>query len=103
MNNRKSLSDRRRADHKKKRREKRISDTVGNWIFHGFFPVDKNGKWTDNEDEIVRYKRYDSPHRRTKFLKRQSNKAIRNMDVDEDVALKGGDYKKVFDYQWELH
>lgn len=101
MTRTRTMADRRHSEERHKKRQKWISSICG-W-FHGYFPVGHDGYWTDEEDEILYYKRYDSPHNRTKFLKRQSNKAIRKMDVEKDEALKGGDYKKVYDYQWELH
>ena len=98
---RKSRRDRRRNDALKKKKAKAISETGG--FFNPYYPVDKHGNHTDNEDDIAYYKRQYESSNRTKFLKRQSNKAIRKMDVEDDVALSGGDYKKVYDYQWELH
>lgn len=99
---RKARRDRRRNDALKKKRAKRISENSS--CFRGYYPVDKHGEYADDEEDVAYYKRMNESHKQTKFLKRQSNKAIRSMDIDEeDATMNGGDYKKVYDYQWELH
>lgn len=66
----------------------------------GYYPVDKHGNYTEDESQIAYFKRYDTPSN-SKFLKRQSNKKIRRMNTED--AMRGGEYKKVFDYWWELY
>ena len=58
--------------------------------------------WTGNKDEILYYaKVYKSKHTvRYSYYKRYSNKKVRKYDID--VRLKGGAYKKVFDYWWTV-
>ena len=86
--------------HQKK--AKRIWEMNSNRFYHpfGYYPVDKNGDFTDDPDQIAYYKRYNTTQY-SKFLKRQSNKKIRKM-ITED-ALRGSDYKKLYDYWWELY
>lgn len=84
----------------KKKHKKAWEETHGYHPF-GYYPVDKNGNYTRNEEEIAYYKRDNGYQARKKLLKRQSNKKIRKFVSEE--ALKGGEYKKVFDYWWELY
>lgn len=97
-----SLDQKRRLESRHKKRHMRIWEMTKNSYYHpfGYYPVDKHGDYTNNKDEIAYYKRI-SGSRMSKFLKRQSNKKIRRKILDE--ALKGGDYKKWFDYWWELY
>lgn len=98
-----SRENKRNNDERAKRKNREIWEIHKNRFYHpfGYYPVDKHGRYTNEESEIAYYKRYDTPHPLTKFLKRQSNKKVRN--IDPDVALRGGEYKKVYDYWWELY
>lgn len=100
--NGRSASYKRKLEVREKKRHKRISDAINRKFYHpfGYYPVDDRGKYTNEEEEITYYKRYRTTQL-SKFLKRQSNKKIRHMDIDE--ALQGGDYKKVYDYWWILY
>lgn len=41
--------------------------------------------------------------KRSKYLKRQSNRVLRNLAINENsTQLKGSSYRKFFDYWWEL-
>ena len=56
---------------------------------------------TDDEDEILFYRRYSCHPKYRKYLKRQSNKKVRRTNQEE--LLRGSDYKKLFDLWWELY
>ena len=100
--NGRSASYKRKLEVREKKRHKRIWDVNSGRYYHpfGYYPVDRCGKYTDDEEAVVYYKRYNTTQR-SKFLKRQGNKKIRRMN--DDIALNGGDYKKVYEYQWELY
>lgn len=87
--------------HQKKARQ--IWEANNGRFYHpfGYYPVDKNGNPTDDESQIAYFKRYDTSSSRSKFLKRQSNKKIRRMNTED--TMRGGEYKKIFDYWWELY
>ena len=95
----KRAAKRRKDDRKHKRKAREIWES-GDSYYGGYYPVDKHGNYADEEDDIAYFKRADTG-KRSSFLKKQSNKKIRHEDSDE--ALKGGEYKKKYDYKWELY
>ena len=64
--------------------------------------VDKNRKYTDSEAEMTHVKKaYKSAHaNRYRYYKKVAAKAVRRLSLN--ISLKGSEYKKVFDYKWEI-
>lgn len=94
----KRAAQRRKEDRKHKRKARKI--WAEGSFYGGYYPVDKHGNYADEEENIAYFKREDTG-KRSRFLKKQSNRKIRQDNSDE--ALKGGEYKKKFDYRWELY
>ena len=63
-------------------------------------PVDEYGHYVKSNDEISYYRRvYYS--KRAAYHKKQSNKAIRKT---KNISVRDrGNYKKVYDVEWEIH
>lgn len=76
----------RRAKEQKAKDKMQEASTHSHKGWYGYYY--QNGHWA----KMYRGKR-------SKWLKRQSNKAIRR---DKDFVGSNGDYKKKYDYWWEL-
>ena len=65
------------------------------------YGVDRQGNWTDNDADVLYYKKcYKSKHAsRFKYYKNQSSRKVRR---NKDLVLKGGEYKKFYEYQWNI-
>lgn len=61
-------------------------------------PVDCNGDYTDDPDD-VKYIRREYRGRMSKFLKKIGNRKIRRYNGD---ISSGCEYKRLFDFWWEL-
>lgn len=90
-----------RYDRNKKYKRKLINlarKNIGKW-FPPAFPVNENGDWTDNIEEMYRIKRLYRGSR-SKYLKKMSNKKLRRFKGN--VSNHGG-YRKVYDLWWEMY
>lgn len=91
---------RRIFDAKAKNKLKRLSK-IGGYPSPAF-PVDVNGRYTDDADKIVYYKRIVCSGNNGgvgKWLQRITNKRFRK---NTDIAPKGNGYRRCFDKMWEL-
>lgn len=71
------------------------------WYYPYCCPKDKYGRTCDlTSEDMVWVKRYYRGARKSKYLKRQSNKSVRNYS---DEIQNGSSYKKLFNYWWELY
>ena len=88
------------AEWRKKNQTKRRSKNREYYLFSGYFPVDKHGRYADNDEDVAYYKRLNRDSPRSKYLKHQSNKAVRKYKGD---LIRPSDYRKIFEYWWTLH
>ena len=97
----KPASQRRINDSLHRKHTENIWNANSNRFYHpfGYFPVDEDGRYTDNKDEVAYYKRFTWKPGRKKWMKRRSNKKLRRSDPD--VAYRGGKYKRIFNYYWQ--
>ena len=79
--------DRVRSDEKKKRRTIERCESLNTW----------RGPWVE-DGRNGKYIKQPSHSRRQRFLKKQSNKVVRR----NGKAMQGNQYRRCFDYQWEL-
>ena len=100
---RESIATNRDKEERSKKHREKLWKIHSHRFYHpfGYYPVGEGGRFTDDEDEILFYRRYSCHPKYRKYLKRQSNKAVRRMDQEE--LLRGSDYKKLFDLWWELY
>lgn len=64
------------------------------------YPVDENGDYHGDVNTATYFKR-EYRGSRSKYLKRQSNKKLRR--YKGEVFMRGGGYRKVFDFWWEMY
>lgn len=95
-NPKKRRSTKRERDKKYKERMKHLYSMSADMVT----PVDRYGHYVKSNDEISYYRRvYYS--KRAAYHKKQSNKAIRK---NKNVSVRDrGNYKKVYDVEWEIH
>lgn len=98
----KPASQRRINDSLHQKHTENIWNANSNRFYHpfGYFPVGEDGRYTDNKGEVAYYKRFPWKPGRKKWMKRRSNKKLRHSDPD--VAYRGGKYRRIFDYYWQL-